>query len=42
VRGENEHFDRLKDFLVRDEAGIPYRQLAGDLGTSEGALKEIQ
>jgi RNA polymerase sigma factor (sigma-70 family) len=39
LRDENEHFDRLKDFLLRDERGIPYRQLADDLGTTEGALK---
>jgi len=36
---ESEHFDRLKSFLVGDEARIPYRQLANELGTTEGALK---
>jgi RNA polymerase sigma-70 factor (ECF subfamily) len=36
---ESEHFNRLKSFLVGDEARIPYRQLANDLGTTEGALK---
>ena len=36
---ESEHFEKLKGFLVGDEARIPYRQVALDLGTTEGALK---
>jgi RNA polymerase sigma-70 factor (ECF subfamily) len=39
LRCENDHFDRLKGFLTGDQAGIPYRQLAGELDTTEGALK---
>jgi RNA polymerase sigma factor (sigma-70 family) len=39
VRQESEQFDRLKGFLIGDEARIPYRQLANDLGTTEGGLK---
>jgi RNA polymerase sigma factor (sigma-70 family) len=39
LREENEQFDRLKDFLIGDEARIPYKQLAIDLGSTEGALK---
>jgi DNA-directed RNA polymerase specialized sigma24 family protein len=37
--GKDGQFDRLKGFLVGDESHIPYRLLAADLGTSEGALK---
>src|SRR5262245_42708068 len=36
---DSDEFDRLKGFLIGDEARIPYRQLADDLGTTEGALK---
>jgi RNA polymerase sigma-70 factor (ECF subfamily) len=36
---ESAQFDRLKGFLVGDETHIPYRQLATDLGTTEGAVK---
>jgi RNA polymerase sigma-70 factor (ECF subfamily) len=39
VRGETQEFDRLKAFLVGDESRIPYRTLAAELGTTEGALK---
>jgi len=39
LRKESEQFDHLKGFLIGDEARIPYRQLANDLGTTEGALK---
>jgi DNA-directed RNA polymerase specialized sigma24 family protein len=37
--GNSDQFGRLKDFLIGDEARIPHRQLARELGTSEGALK---
>jgi len=39
VRGETDEFDRLKPFLIGDESRIPYRTLASELGTTEGALK---
>jgi RNA polymerase sigma-70 factor (ECF subfamily) len=39
LQGETEQFDRVKDFLIGDEARIPYKQLAVDLGSTEGALK---
>jgi RNA polymerase sigma-70 factor (ECF subfamily) len=37
--GSADQFGRLKVFLTGDEIGIPYRQLATELGTTEGALK---
>lgn len=39
LAGESEQFGRLKGYLIGDEARIPYRQLADELGTSEGAIK---
>ena len=39
LRENRDDFERLKGFLIGDEARIPYRQLADDLGTTEGALK---
>jgi RNA polymerase sigma-70 factor (ECF subfamily) len=39
LSGETEQFDRLRGFLIGDDARIPYRRLAGDLGASEGALR---
>jgi RNA polymerase sigma-70 factor (ECF subfamily) len=36
---ESAQFDRFKGFLVGDEARIPYRRLAADFGTTEGAVK---
>jgi RNA polymerase sigma-70 factor (ECF subfamily) len=36
--GRLDHFDRLKGFLL-DQADMPYAALAGEMGTSEGALK---
>jgi RNA polymerase sigma-70 factor (ECF subfamily) len=39
LRSECKQFDALKGFLTGDEGKIPYRQLAIDLGTTEGALK---
>jgi RNA polymerase sigma-70 factor (ECF subfamily) len=35
----SEDFERLKGFLIRDDSRTPYRQLAEELGTTEGALK---
>ncbi len=37
--GEPAHFERLKVFLLGDGAGVPYAELAGELQTTEGALK---
>ena len=37
--GHAQRFDRMTDFLVGSEPAIPYRQLAADLGMSEGAVK---
>lgn len=34
-----EQFDRLKGFLIEDGPRTPYRQLAQELGMSEGAVK---
>ena len=39
VRQDSDKFEQLKGFLVGDEVRIPYRQLANDLHTTEGALK---
>lgn len=36
--GRLDHFNRLKAFLL-DQAETPYAALAGEMGTSEGALK---
>jgi RNA polymerase sigma factor (sigma-70 family) len=37
--GKGELFDRLKGFLTGDGAGVPYADVAGTLGMSEGAVK---
>jgi RNA polymerase sigma factor (sigma-70 family) len=37
--GKADHFDRLRSHLIGDDEGIRYRQLALDLGTTEGAVK---
>ena len=37
--GECEKFDALKGFLTGETAGVPYKQAAGELGMSEGAVK---
>ena len=37
--GKVDQFDRLKGFLMGDDAGIPYSELARDLETTENALK---
>jgi len=37
--GKAELFERLKEYLGGDNGGVPYRQLAEELGTTEGALK---
>jgi RNA polymerase sigma factor (sigma-70 family) len=37
--GQESEFERLKTCFIRDEAHIPYRELAVELGTSEGALR---
>jgi RNA polymerase sigma factor (sigma-70 family) len=39
LREDSDDFERLKGFLIGDEDRIPYRQLAEDLGKTEGALK---
>jgi RNA polymerase sigma-70 factor (ECF subfamily) len=37
--GTANQFDCLKGFLTGEESGIPYSQLAANMGTTEGALK---
>ena len=37
--GKEEEFDRLKGFLTGEEPRVPYRQVASELGISEGAVK---
>ena len=37
--GKLELFDHLKVFLGGDKATVPYRELAGQLNMSEGAVK---
>ena len=37
--GRAEYFERLKQFLPGQEGGMPYADVARELGTSEGALK---
>ena len=37
--GKTSHFQRIKPFLTGAEEHIPYRDLAGELNTTEGALK---
>lgn len=39
MHDESAAFDRLKPCLTREDERTPYRQLAADLGTTEGALK---
>ncbi len=39
LREQTEQFELLKPYLIGDEDRIPYRQLAVDLSTTEGALK---
>jgi RNA polymerase sigma-70 factor (ECF subfamily) len=37
--GKLDQFDRLKPYLGGDEGTVPYREIAGALGMSEGAVK---
>lgn len=37
--GKQEVFARLEGYLTGDQATVPYAQLAGELGMSEGAIK---
>jgi len=37
--GKAEQFERLKQYLGGDRDSVPYRELAAELGMSEGALK---
>ena len=37
--GKGDQFDRLKGYLTGDGEGVRYRQLAQELGLSEGAVK---
>jgi RNA polymerase sigma-70 factor (ECF subfamily) len=37
--GKAELFEQLKEYLGAEGGGVPYRQLASELGTTEGALK---
>jgi RNA polymerase sigma factor (sigma-70 family) len=37
--GKRLQFDRLKGLLVGEDGGVGYRELAAELGTTEGALK---
>ena len=38
-RGKTELFEHLKAYLVMDKGSVPYRQIAGELEMSEGAVK---
>ena len=38
-QGKQAQFERLKGLLVGDDTGVGYRTLAGELNTTEGALK---
>jgi RNA polymerase sigma-70 factor (ECF subfamily) len=37
--GRKDQFDQMKRFLLADEERIPYSEIAGKIGLSEGALK---
>ena len=39
MRAEHAHFDRLQQYLTGDDDRISYRELAGELGSTEGALR---
>lgn len=39
--GNAEVFHRLKDFLIREKGGTPYRQVAEELDMTEGAVKVV-
>ncbi len=38
-RGKSELFERLKDYLIAGDEGMPYKAVADELGLSEGAIK---
>lgn len=38
-RGKQKLFDRLKCYLAAEAGVVPYREVAGELGMSEGAVK---